>query len=376
MVLRPATGLFMVLFLLSGCSAVPDWVNPMAWYKNAIEVFSSGDKTESVKAYKKRITPKTTAQKKVKPEKTFPNLASVPKRPDRTRRRVIKPEVQGLSSKKAGKSFSQARLREDGSLAVPPPPPPPPTIGRVKPSSTLSLSADKQVKTEKKAVDRTKFNAVAKTPKIKQPSIAKLGNANKRVQIQQSEVNRVVKIRSLTNRPTPSARSVARIGNPVFGAPPEDIVASLSSGTPPAFQGVMSSPETTLGRSVGMKDVGAYGGRQEGVIMFNAGSSLISRSDRRLIGKIAKAYKKRGGAIRVDGHASSRTRDMDLFRHHMVNFNISLSRANAVAKELVRNGVPQNAVFVTAMSDSKPIWAEVMPKGDAGNQRVEVFFTN
>jgi len=59
-----------------------------------------------------------------------------------------------------------------------------------------------------------------------------------------------------------------------------------------------------------------------------------------------------------------------------VNFNVSLNRANAVASELVRQGVPSEAVFVAAMSDSQPLYYEVMPAGDAGNQRVEIHFVN
>jgi len=67
---------------------------------------------------------------------------------------------------------------------------------------------------------------------------------------------------------------------------------------------------------------------------------------------------------------------MNPVQHHLVNFNVSLNRANAVARELVRQGVPSEAVFVAAMSDSQPLYYEVMPAGDAGNQRVEIRFVN
>jgi outer membrane protein OmpA-like peptidoglycan-associated protein len=67
---------------------------------------------------------------------------------------------------------------------------------------------------------------------------------------------------------------------------------------------------------------------------------------------------------------------MDLVQHHIVNFSVSLTRANVVARELVRLGIPAQAVFVVALSDSKPLFYEVMPAGDAGNQRVEIYFVN
>ena len=67
---------------------------------------------------------------------------------------------------------------------------------------------------------------------------------------------------------------------------------------------------------------------------------------------------------------------MDMVQHHIVNFNVSLTRANVVARELVRQGVPAQAVFVVALSDSQPLYYEMMPAGDAGNQRVEIYFVN
>lgn len=112
------------------------------------------------------------------------------------------------------------------------------------------------------------------------------------------------------------------------------------------------------------------------MVRFRMGSSSIDANDRRQIAEVVQTYRNRGGAIRVEGHASSRTRDMPPVQHHLVNFDVSLNRANAVASELIRQGVPAEAVFVAAMSDSQPIYYEVMPAGEAGNQRVEIYFVN
>jgi outer membrane protein OmpA-like peptidoglycan-associated protein len=103
---------------------------------------------------------------------------------------------------------------------------------------------------------------------------------------------------------------------------------------------------------------------------------MLTKNGRSQLRQIASMYRQRGGAIRVEGHASSRTRNMDPVQHHLVNFNVSLDRANVVAGELMRQGVPVQAVFVAAMSDSRPLYYEVMPAGDAGNQRVEIRFVN
>jgi flagellar motor protein MotB len=43
---------------------------------------------------------------------------------------------------------------------------------------------------------------------------------------------------------------------------------------------------------------------------------------------------------------------------------------------LERLGVPPEVIVVTALSDQEPTYFEVMPAGEAGNRRVEIFFEN
>ena len=57
----------------------------------------------------------------------------------------------------------------------------------------------------------------------------------------------------------------------------------------------------------------------------------------------------------------------------MLNFNISLRRANSVAAALTEYGVTGKSLHVEAQSDSKPIYLEVMPSGEAGNRRTEIY---
>jgi outer membrane protein OmpA-like peptidoglycan-associated protein len=52
---------------------------------------------------------------------------------------------------------------------------------------------------------------------------------------------------------------------------------------------------------------------------------------------------------------------------------ISLDRANAVAAELVRQGVPPDRLEVIAQGARMPIYAETSPTGEAGNRRAEIF---
>ena len=65
---------------------------------------------------------------------------------------------------------------------------------------------------------------------------------------------------------------------------------------------------------------------------------------------------------------------MPLEKHLVLIFNKSQDRANAVAQECIREGVPANRVLVEAVGDSQPIYYESMPKGEDGNRRAEIFF--
>jgi flagellar motor protein MotB len=60
----------------------------------------------------------------------------------------------------------------------------------------------------------------------------------------------------------------------------------------------------------------------------------------------------------------------------MANFSISLDRANAVAREILRLGVDPSAVSVSAVSDNQPVGGPAMPNSAAANRRAEILFEN
>ncbi|MBT5919336.1 MAG: OmpA family protein [Alphaproteobacteria bacterium] len=110
------------------------------------------------------------------------------------------------------------------------------------------------------------------------------------------------------------------------------------------------------------------------VVHFANGSSKLGRKAKKELRTAAEAYKtNRRGVIRVVGHASHFTKNMNLARHRMINFRVSLDRANEVARELVRQGVDASAVRVEALSDADPIYYEHMPEGQSHNRRAEIF---
>jgi outer membrane protein OmpA-like peptidoglycan-associated protein len=334
-----AGALVLAAALLAGCSSVPDWANPVEWYEGAADAISGNDEPESARPSDAKVEQETPGG-----DRKFPNLASVPDRPAAPTEEERKRLAEQLTADRENAKYSEETIKRQSAVtpppqtaSVPPAPQSSPRLGPTPPSRPPQFAA----------------------PPPRAEATVPPGSA----------------VRSLANRPSPSTRSVSRIGNPTFGAPPADIAASLGGGAPAAMSdGFAPSPLAPIAGTRSAQQVTA--GEPVGVVRFKAGSASLSSRERQGLRQIAQVFRQRGGAIRVEGHASSRTRNMDPVQHHLVNFNVSLNRANAVARELVRQGVPEEAVFVSALSDSRPLYYEVMPAGEAGNQRVEVYFVN
>ena len=111
------------------------------------------------------------------------------------------------------------------------------------------------------------------------------------------------------------------------------------------------------------------------VIFFPGDGVKLSAAARSEIRGAVQAFKAGGGggSIKVIGHASSRTVNMPVEKHLELIFNKSQQRANAVAQELIHEGVPADKVLVEAVGDSQPIYYESMPKGEEGNRRADIF---
>jgi len=171
--------------------------------------------------------------------------------------------------------------------------------------------------------------------------------------------------------PPPPAHAVAEPpATPEMPASSPGVLQARTSGALP--------PTTVVGESSGPSVQvfdGALSGMpgQVGTVYFGSGSAHLDQNDLAKLRQIVAVYKQRGGNIRVVGHASSFTRDMDPVHHQMVNFTISVRRADAVAHELIKLGVKPENLLVSAQSDSDPVYYESMPAGRAGNQRAEIF---
>ncbi|MDH5772053.1 MAG: OmpA family protein [Rhodospirillaceae bacterium] len=130
-------------------------------------------------------------------------------------------------------------------------------------------------------------------------------------------------------------------------------------------------PGATTSGEAGSPNVG--GMLRVATIYFDNNSDSLNSRDSSIVVASAQLLRERGGSLFVVGHASSRTSDMDYVEHAMTNFQISTARANRVASALKDAGVPESQLRVHAVSDTVPLYFEVMPSGEAGNRRVEIY---
>ena len=112
-----------------------------------------------------------------------------------------------------------------------------------------------------------------------------------------------------------------------------------------------------------------------GVVYFANGGAYIDNDARNILRQVAAQAKEHHAQVEVYGFASSRTRNTDPISHKLANFNISAERANNVAAALISLGIKKDLISVQALSDSMPMYQEVMPEGERLNRRAEIYLT-
>jgi outer membrane protein OmpA-like peptidoglycan-associated protein len=110
-----------------------------------------------------------------------------------------------------------------------------------------------------------------------------------------------------------------------------------------------------------------------GVVYFDHDSAQVGTSDRGLLEEVVALYKESGGRLRLVGHSSNQASTEDEVAQRMVNLDLSLKRANAVATTLLDLGAEQEKLMIEAKADSEPAGGEVTVGGGDSNRRVEIF---
>jgi len=158
------------------------------------------------------------------------------------------------------------------------------------------------------------------------------------------------------------------VATPIGGSLNERTVA-LRPPNPASVSRSTSAPVAPVPQS----SQGVQKSLQVGTIYFGDGSAKLSTQDRSILQAVTDVFGQMGGRVRVIGHSSMGARTFNSAQREAVNFKMSLKRANAVANELIRQGIPPENVEVVAEGDRAPVYAETSQTGAAYNRRTEIF---
>jgi len=347
---------------LAGCSSVPDAVNPVEWYKGVEGWFDDDDGAESGPA-----KPVPGA------DKPYPNLANVGDKPAARSAAERRKVAEGLVSDRENARYADESLRKaappapppnaarqprDGAALTPPPPRPAPRVpvqGSALPPSGASASTP------------------APKPAASSAPAASPGG----------EVQKVYSERLRQSAPTVTTAPAGPTAQPDRPTGPVRAEARPLSEAPAPASTQMAPVQTAAAQTAtppaGPRSLREFDASQAGVsyrvavVYHGRGSAALPKAADAQLREVAALQKESGGTLRIVGHASSQTRDMSLVRHRLVNFKLSMDRANATAKRLAELGVDPGAMFVGAVSDSQPVYHEVMPAGEAANRRTEIY---
>ena len=306
---------------------LPDYANPVEWYQSTTDMVSgwfSDDDPKIVSGDKNTLS---------KTDKEYPKLGSVPKKPKvgstaEERDSTRNPNVIG------------SRISATGGSSLWPKSPPPNSKGD-RPTTSAN-------------VGRTGTSAPGPTIAISPVSIP-----SKREPIA-SETNQQLASTTSSGQ-APLQPSTAPVAPPLAQLPAPAPTMSVGSTDP--MTTLSSQPQLQFSPPLGNAQVSfnptgiqqrfdnpfTGSGAGANTVNFKHGSARLSSGDRRLIADLARHALRSNAFLRVVGHASMRTREMDPIKHTMVNFDISLRRANIVAVALIDAGFPREMLIVDAV---------------------------
>lgn len=391
------------------CSTIPEWMggDPSP---TVADTLPPADQTADA----------TTTDQTAANDSQFPDLADVPSKPKQPSTPDERKQVQaGLVADRNAAQYSSDNLRggQDVAAAPPPPPgaePPPDTTADATPpdTDTDKIAADKtppvaapttQVATTQQPVSGNPAvppNAVNKYPQLATNlSDQQLGFKRSNAPALDGQVSSFV-AQPIIDRYRQTAASGSVLGvtkaavpmntvidnGPVvaLNAPPGTRKAKLGTntqdvgGTEKMTGAVVADFDALNAAAVPPATQASYttaSGTPSAVVFFPHDTTILNATTRAQVRATAQTFLSSGGTgyIRVVGHSSSRTANMPLQRHLVYNFERSQARANSVAQELIKAGVPASKVLVEAVGDTQPVYYESMPEGEEGNRRAEIF---
>jgi outer membrane protein OmpA-like peptidoglycan-associated protein len=384
------------------CSSVPDWVDPTTWM---------GDDTPTA-------TDQSNGQ--------TPDLAGLPDKPAASTPDEQREVSDQLASDRSQSHYSSDALRGGTEPSAPPPPAASPAdqqIAMVEPTKAAPApeaapdaapAPDNSAQSDSQAAPGpAPTTAVASAPEAApvapapggaQPAVPPGPATGYMATVQPSDA--ALGFKPSTAAPLDASVAqfvpqpiIARYQQTAAGAGVPGATAMASAAEPyrapklsrrhaPPTDVAMGGPENMSGAVVANLDAlqppantqaNVYANSQglppTAVVFFPGDGTLLNAAGKAQVRAAVEAFQAHGGQgfIRVVGHSSSRTSNMPVEKHLVVIFEKSQDRANAVAQEVIREGIPASHVLVEAVGDSQPVYYESMPKGEDGNRRAEIF---
>ena len=357
---------------VSGCSSVPNAINPISWYRDATGLsknddLGKGENEENLAAGGNQ---------------PYPNLASVPSPPDTQLSGIDRDRLKkSLVADRTNAQYSADNLRAGDVVSTVPPPAPP---ARNTPAAPTALTSSGTVSSPPSPAPRTPVEtasappppaaaasavppaagpstpanpaaAAAASPPAPAPSPAQSSGAN----LLGSNSQQKPPARGSEAPPAESSLqspSIAKLpeGESATPPPPPPTIPPPNAGRPAnATPQQATAPASPAARRAG-------GSNRLANISFAPGSAYLASSVRGTIADIVNTHNAEGGKIRIVGFGEASGKDAAV-----AGFTLALDRAQAVAVALTDAGVAAKDIAVEA--------APVAAKGGADSPRAEVY---
>lgn len=319
--------LMLVGWGLGGCSSVPDYANPIEWYRDLSGV-SKNDTQDTGQRNQQNLQAGGAAP--------YPNLGTVPQTPDQAMSTIDREALQkGLVADRANARYSDEELRQGHSVPPLPGQPPTQTADAQGAAATPGAAA---------ASGTAAVPAQAGGPRPGAPT------KGSQAPPQESPLT-TPSVRSLPQGETPNAPPPAPGGAPKpqqqAALPPATTLPTTLPLSPAARPVLPADPSEQPAVMRGPRGRAPSVTLQAAEIGFAGDGRTLSAEDNQRLAEAAKLQKQGGGSLRVIGY-TRRGYGPDAAREDLASFGTALDRANTVAQALTKLGVPASRITVQA----------------------------
>lgn len=333
----------LVAGVLTACSSVPDAINPVEWYKGASDLITGNERAEVAN---------------VPPKGAFPDVSRTPEKSADQRKDLTK----GLVADRTNSNYAEPVRREvsptrplarrvpaatevaatPANAPIVPPKAAVQTAALPAPSPTEGsrLSPDRPTPTARGELAPDSPPALGMQPPARAdiPETVPVPGKGRVKPLQAQYEKRLAESAQQVVRPgmvelPQAALSTSGEEAPIHLIPPG---SSRSRAAKPAkaLPAVAVAPAPAASFQVASVD-------------FASGANLTA-ADRTAIAEVARLYRQTGGVVRVVGNAPASSLSADAVSQMMGGLDASIQRANAVARELSKRGVPAGKIMVGA----------------------------